>query len=73
MPLFLIASAAEAKPAARRGDQPEPAAWRSIVSNLLAGALAGCAVEGGAWAAGRSAGWVGAAFTWPCSVPPRDH
>lgn len=42
MPLFLIASAAEA-----RAPPPDVAAWRSVMGNLLAGALAGTAVEGG--------------------------
>lgn len=41
MPMFMIASAAEAAPAVSNA-----AAWRVIVANLLAGAVAGCAVEG---------------------------
>lgn len=51
MPLFLVASAAEAKAKAPAKDV---AAWRTVVGNLLAGAVAGCAVEGGERAAGFS-------------------
>jgi hypothetical protein len=47
MPQFLLASAAEARPA-----DANAATWRVVVANLLAGAVAGCAVEGGAPACG---------------------
>jgi hypothetical protein len=46
MPAFMIASAAPARPA-----PVDAAAWRVVLANLLAGAVAGCAVEGGERAA----------------------
>ncbi|KAF8060543.1 SAMC1 [Scenedesmus sp. PABB004] len=42
MPLFMVASAAEAKPSAAASSAPS---WRLVAANLAAGATAGCAVE----------------------------
>lgn len=44
MPLFMVASAAETKPASRSSNVPK---WQLVAANLGAGASAGCAVEAG--------------------------
>lgn len=45
MPLFMVASAAEAKPsAAVNSSVPQ---WQRVAANLAAGAAAGCSVEAG--------------------------
>lgn len=43
MPLFMVASAAEATPMSAAAAN----SWRTMMANLLAGATAGCAVEAG--------------------------
>ena len=64
MPLFLVASAAEAAPAALPAGV---ASWQIMMSNLLAGATAGCAVE-----AGEGAGGSGCAGAVLCAQGHSD-
>jgi solute carrier family 25 S-adenosylmethionine transporter 26 len=48
MPLFMVASAAEAKPSSSSSSSSSNVPnWRLVAANLAAGATAGCAVEAG--------------------------
>jgi hypothetical protein len=55
MPLFMVASAAEAGPSSR------VQSWQLVAANLAAGATAGCAVEAGKQHLGNcvTAKWAG--------------
>jgi len=59
MPLFMVASAAEAKPsAAVNSNVPQ---WQRVAANLAAGAAAGCSVE-----AGKGMTWLAYACCCRC-------
>lgn len=72
MPMFIVASAAEAKPsAAANSSVPQ---WQRVAANLAAGAAAGCSVEAGEqqafmhWAPNKTQKQINGRPIWQCGM-----